>query len=323
MTGAAHHDEKPDREDCVPVTPKSILTAPMSVGVPECPGTPGDVLARHDKDIDMTIPTRSATCTVRIATSRLLATAAAAATLTAFGTVTATAAPAPTCTPVMVLGIPGSSEGAAHHPGTTQPKELYGATVAEALAGARAGSEHPVTAEAVNYPAVLSLNFTDGKYFASKDTGYAHTYNTLRSWSRACPSSRFALIGYSQGAHIAGDLAQTILHEHAPIGPDRLAGALLLADPGFVGYGARTQALRYEEKTSTFTPVDSGRAGPAPRADFDKTDPIYSICFVGDIVCAPGKSVDLHGRYATATYKPTGKSVAYTYGQLMATEERW
>ncbi|WP_162483974.1 hypothetical protein [Rhodococcus sp. Chr-9] len=114
-----------------------------------------------------------------------------------------------------------------------------------------------------------------------------------------------------------------IVQVDAPIGPDRLAGALLLADPGFVGYGARTQALRYEEKTSTFTPVDSGRAGPAPRADFDETDPIYSICFVGDIVRAPGKSVDLHGRYATAAYKPTGKSVAYTYGQLMATEERW
>lgn len=273
----------------------------------------------------MTDPTCPATRTVRTAAPRLLATTIAAATLTALGpgTVTATAAPTTACTPVMVLGIPGSTEGAAHHPGSTQASELYGATVADAVAGARTGSNHPVTAEAVSYPAVLSLNFTDGKYTASKDTGYARTYHTLRTWARACPESRFALIGYSQGAHIAGDLAQTILHEHTPIAPDRLAGALLLADPGFVGYGARTQALRYDEKTNTFTPVDSGRAGPAPRADFNEDDPVYSICFVGDIVCAPGASVELHGRYATATYTPTGKSAAYTYGQLMAAEEQW
>lgn len=267
---------------------------------------------------DRTCPTTGATA------SRLLA-AAALTALTALGPgiTTATAAAAPTCTPVMVLGIPGSNEGAAHHPKSTRPEDLYGATVAAALAGARAGSDHPITAEAVKYPAVLSLYFTDGKYLESKATGYAAAHDVLRAWARQCPSSRFALIGYSQGAHIAGDLAQTILHEYAPIGPARLAGALLLADPGFVGYGARTQALRFDEKTNTFTPVGSGRSGPAPRRDFDEDDRVYSICFVGDIVCAPGTSVELHGRYATATWEPTGKSVAHSYGNLMASQEGW
>lgn len=275
-----------------------------------------DAVTSHHRHLESTTRPRRTLAAVSVAT-------AVAAVIAGSAAGTVSAAPSVECAPVMVLGIPGSNEGAAHHPNGTTQDQLYGGTVAEALAGARDDAESQVVAAAVEYPAVLSLNFSDGEYFASKDAGYAAAYKLLQTWAVACPSARFSLIGYSQGAHVAGDLTQTILHRHSPITPDRLAGTLLLADPGFVGYGARTQPLQYESTSNTFTPVGSRRIGLSPRTDFDEDDPVYSVCFVGDVVCAPGKSVELHQRYATAVYDGTGESVAYTYGRLMAAEENW
>lgn len=54
--------------------------------------------------------------------------------------------------------------------------------------------------EAVDYPATL----TD--YVASEASGVAGMQKLIESYAARCPTSKIALLGYSQGAQVAGDI---------------------------------------------------------------------------------------------------------------------
>ena len=54
--------------------------------------------------------------------------------------------------------------------------------------------------EAVNYPATLT------NYTASEASGVAGMTSLIQSYVARCPSSKIALLGYSQGAQVAGDV---------------------------------------------------------------------------------------------------------------------
>jgi pimeloyl-ACP methyl ester carboxylesterase len=68
-------------------------------------------------------------------------------------------------------------------------------------------------------------------YKESKDDGYDATWSTMNHYGQQCVDSKFVLLGYSQGAHIAGDIAATIANEGTPVSADRVRGVHLLADP--------------------------------------------------------------------------------------------
>ena len=54
------------------------------------------------------------------------------------------------------------------------------------------------------------------------------------SWESKSPVSKLLLLGYSQGAHIVGDISQTIIRGGIPGVPaENLIGSVLFGDPAF------------------------------------------------------------------------------------------
>ncbi len=250
----------------------------------------------------------------------------------------APALPALSCSEYIVVGVPGSYEGRSHNPTSTRSEDVYGPEVWQAVKEVNTRlAEHgigPATSSAVEYPANLDkdpvsliLNYGGTEYKKSKDAGYSATYAAVAS---TCESSKVILIGYSQGAHIAGDIAQTIFHSARPIGKERLAGVLLLADPAFNNDSPGTWTFDYVGSTPPFVSVtDYNRAEDAKgslgsRAAFSTGDPVVSICLNGDAVCAATvenadaqSATVVHTAYKSAELSNTGKSTATWSADLL------
>lgn len=64
-------------------------------------------------------------------------------------------------------------------------------------------------------------------YEASKNSGVAATAALMAK----CPDSKIVLSGYSQGAHVAGDVAWHIGHGNGPVPAAAVRAVALLADP--------------------------------------------------------------------------------------------
>jgi len=79
---------------------------------------------------------------------------------------------------------------------TEKPGQGIIGAVASQVTDAVPGSD----SEAVEYPATL----TD--YLASEASGVAAMQKLIESYATRCPSSKIALMGYSQGAQVAGDV---------------------------------------------------------------------------------------------------------------------
>ncbi len=94
-------------------------------------------------------------------------------------------------------------------------------------------SDTSIRVHTIGYPAKLFS--WDPIYWESKKQGYEATWSTMRYYAQQCSSVEFELVGYSQGAHVAGDIAATIGTEGTPVAADRIQGVHLLADPAREG----------------------------------------------------------------------------------------
>ncbi|PKZ62830.1 hypothetical protein CYJ73_24975 [Gordonia terrae] len=261
------------------------------------------------------------------------------------GVVAAPAGATPPCADVAILGVPGSNQGRSFHPDSTADEDLYGPEVWQAvqqvstdLQGSRS-----VSAQPLDYPAVLDenaldviVNYNKSQYKPSKDAGYSAAYDTLAQWaSSPCgDDQKFVLIGYSQGAHIAGDLAQTILHSSKPVSADRLAGVLLMGDPAFNEHSPGAYSLDYMVPIDGSSPwvslTDSedakSQGSLGKRAEFGSDDPVVSVCINGDVICQTlaanaadqDQTTKVHTAYKSAPFQTTGKTVATWAGALVA-----
>lgn len=231
-----------------------------------------------------------------------------------------------------MIGVPGTNQGPQHFPDKTDSVSTFGEQVADALSGISSefiGLSYSVAT--VSYPAlgVDNLDAVDAKviydaslYKRSKDLGYSVTRSAVATTAASCPSTRFLLVGYSQGAHISGDLAQSILHGNGPVDASKLAGALLIADPGYNGASPRATEFQYNgpywgndefdsSKHTVFENDDrwdiSGSLGT--RAAFNDSDPIISICVFGDYICDTGATTNaltkqwMHGVYSNINFE--------------------
>lgn len=206
------------------------------------------------------------------------------------------------CSPFIAIGIPGSEQSVDHaavQPDRTEGlygtdgESLYGKEVNSVLDEMTAQLGDALTSVHISYPAELDpitakINYNASEYKASKDAGYNAAYQELKNLSTLCRTSKFFLLGYSQGAHIAGDLAQTVFNKDkgAPVDPSRISGVVLIADPAYNSTSPGTHEFVYTDD-QVWSDSDHWTIHGAlgTRGAFEQTDPVVSVCIYGDPVC--------------------------------------
>ncbi|WP_020106434.1 cutinase family protein [Nocardia sp. 348MFTsu5.1] len=151
--------------------------------------------------------------------SALAAGVVAAGTLTALTSPVAGADPQD-CPELYVLAIPGTWEKSAD------------AQIRGMLAYPTTGLGSETQTQLVGYNAT-AFPWEDGGsiYGESKAQAVANTEGLAIAMTKRCPGTKIALIGYSQGADAAGDVAADIGTGHGAIAPAKFAGAVLISDP--------------------------------------------------------------------------------------------
>ena len=83
----------------------------------------------------------------------------------------------------------------------------------------------PYTAQ---FKSVQSRN--EMSYDDSRNEGTGRLNAELKFVADTCPSTQFVLAGFSQGAVIVGDIASDIGNSRGVVGPERIAGVVMIAD---------------------------------------------------------------------------------------------
>ncbi|KAJ7895408.1 cutinase [Mycena leptocephala] len=149
------------------------------------------------------------------------------------------------------------------------------------------GSSQTVSRESVNYPATLT------NYDSSESLGVTDMRNKLAAQARSCPNTKIVLMGYSQGAQVAGTPCQGegdspyFIHHDAKY-PLLVAAVILMGDPAHVA------GESFQKGTA------NNRNGIFPRSNHGLEQfsaKIASFCDTGDEFCASGLSLPVHLGY--------------------------
>ncbi len=218
--------------------------------------------------------------------SRTLAVAIALTAVTAALVAVPGAASAVTCRAYTSIGVRGTSDGARNSVGNMLPK-----AVDEFKAVKGSGN---VTSDYVDYPATgVSWNSV---YTSSMSAGRTALKSKISSWSSSCRSTKIVLFGYSQGAHIVGD----VLVGLSSTARTRIYGVGLLGDPMF------NPSLRNSVTADRNHGGMFGRRSSWPSGPF-----VYDLCDKGDQVCASISTAQSLG-YLSGTLGPPREHTGYT-----------
>jgi len=157
----------------------------------------------------------------------------------------------------------------------------------------------------IAYPADMS------SYEDSVDTGVANAESVIKAIRASCPDTKFAIVGYSEGADVARRVAQTVGHQEADadgkyglVDPANVVGVVILADAGRAdGQGPFPGAknpftnpdgfdLKYQNGKN---PVSGQGALPnTGGSDFGAlAGRVASFCSDGDLTCAAPQNISL------------------------------
>ncbi|MEE6136315.1 cutinase family protein [Mycobacterium sp. 050128] len=131
-------------------------------------------------------------------------------------------------------------------------------------------------------------------YNDSRAEGTRAMIQALTDMNNKCPLTSYVLVGFSQGAVIAGDIASDIGNGRGPVDDDLVLGVTLIAD------GRRQQGVGNDigpnppgqgaEVTLHEVPMLSGlgltMTGPRPGGFGDLNSKTNEICAAGDLICA-------------------------------------
>lgn len=190
----------------------------------------------------------------------LMISAVAAVTGT-LATVPAQADPAGPCPSLYVLAIPGTWEP------SSSPNGM--------LSAVTSGLPATVQADYVPYPAT-AFPWEGEVYGASKRRAVDTARGMLAAMQARCGDTRFGVIGYSQGADAAGDLAAEIGTGGTNVRPDKVVAVGLLSDP------------RRAESDALVGPRVPGIGAGGPRlVGFGLLgDRTVTFCAPGDLYCS-------------------------------------
>lgn len=236
-------------------------------------------------------------------------------------TIAPTAQAQPECTSVHMVNADGT--GSSHAANNPSENGLFSPTLESikyAIETTR--DQFPETTMSywnVPYESAAGALFSAGNanqspvpYGVSRVRGAQKGLDHIREYHRACPSSLIGVIGYSQGASVAGDIAALLANGAVEgFGNDNFFGAVLLADPGRSGRSQYTaaptpnkayipipQGAVYERngEYSTVTKQNTvGWTGQRSLGFKDFSGKVISICHDDDVAC----SVDPSGPLRT------------------------
>lgn len=131
-------------------------------------------------------------------------------------------------------------------------------------------------------------------YNDSRTEGFNATVKAMTEMNQRCPLTSYVIVGFSQGAVVAGDVASDIGNGRGPVDEDLVLGVTLIADgrrqtgvgrdvgPNPPGQGA--------EVTLRDVPMLEGMGlamtGPRPGGFGALNDRVNEICAPGDLICS-------------------------------------
>ncbi len=135
-------------------------------------------------------------------------------------------------------------------------------------------------------------------YNDSRAEGTRAAVKAMTEMNNRCPLTSYVLVGFSQGAVIAGDMASDIGNGRGPVDEDLVVGVTLIADgrrqdnvgqdigPNPDGQGAEITL----QEVPTLSALGLTMTGPRPGGFGMLNDRTNEICGVGDLICAAPES---------------------------------
>ncbi|MGV9679133.1 cutinase family protein [Nocardia sp. NPDC003482] len=158
-----------------------------------------------------------------------------------------------------------ATTGTAGTPTSTGTRASATRATAAAPAAAKAAS---VRAEQVPYVAQVGgplAGMVTGNPLTlsqSRDNGESALRARAKELAEACPLSRFVVLGYSQGALIAGDFLSEVGNRKSVIDPSRILAGALLSDP---------------KRSATADPADPTATSPSPSSVSSATAKLSAV----------------------------------------------
>jgi Cutinase len=206
------------------------------------------------------------------------------------------------CPDVQVVFVPGTYET---NPGA-DPAVPVGLLKAVADPLGKRFQDQPGRLSDYFTPYIAQFN-NPTPYFTSEQDGVRVASAAIADTVKRCSGTSFALVGFSQGAASAGDLATSIGQGGGVIPPEKLLGVGLLSDPN---RNPGTEHLIGPEVEG------SGLAGFRATNFGAVGDRVVTFCAPGDLICAtPAKATNLANLPATLAlvgqYMQSGVHSAY------------
>jgi hypothetical protein len=237
------------------------------------------------------------------------------------------------CPDIDLISVPGTWETSLQDDPLNPalfPRALL-LTVTRPIAGQFPSSR--VEEYTVPYTAQFSnplANDNQMKYDQSRAEGTKATIKALTDMNAKCPLTSYVLIGFSQGAVIAGDVASDIGNNRGPVDPDLVLGVTLIADgrrePGAgqdVGNDPPGQGAEITlHEIPVLSELGLTMTGSRPGGFGELNNRTNEICGQGDLICAAPQEA-----FSIANLPSTLNQLAGGAGQpvhaLYATPQFW
>jgi hypothetical protein len=135
-------------------------------------------------------------------------------------------------------------------------------------------------------------------YNDSRAEGTRAAVKAMTDMNNRCPLTSYVLVGFSQGAVIAGDIASDVGNGRGPVDEDLVLGVTVIADgrrqagvgqdigPNPEGQGAEITL----QEVPTLSALGLTMSGPRPGGFGMLNDRTNEICARGDLICAAPES---------------------------------
>jgi hypothetical protein len=201
------------------------------------------------------------------------------------------------CADVMLVSIPGTWESSPQLD-PVNPVQFPIALLLNVTNPLRAAFGDDRLAEyTVPYTAQFHNPFSADKQMSYNDSraeGTKATIQAMTDMNNRCPLTSYVIVGFSQGAVIAGDIASDIGNGRGPVDADLVLGVTTIAD------GRRTPGVGQDvgpnppgqgaEITLHEVPMLDGlgltMSGPRPGGFGTLNDRVNQICGTGDLICS-------------------------------------